>query len=534
MKLYLVLIFTAISMAFATGYVSLLLKGTYTSTPEDEENITRLKLNFQKSVAPKSIINFNSLYYSPEQFQLIDPIYTLPEPGSDKSVQYFSSRGCFTGLKSLLSRMNFEKVWVWEEFRCGKISNINDSFFREAPYMHPSGKSYAYLAYLLNKNNQNNREWVLQNLPYFHVTELALITKSIGDLGGKFSLLAKLDTDSLRKVARGRGTILTEEFLLARITYPSFFSILEYRFYSREDLEGFLKDSPYFLHNHKFGRSCFYQDGQLCWEYRVGHILTIANKGTIIFLFGLVLICVIVVRLLIIRLQNQKHEDEKRRLALRILGHEFRTPITSMLLLMEKLNKKYETMDDDVQETFLRMSSEVYRLQRLTETSRHYLKANKGKKLIHLNCEEITSMNDFVYELALPFVDEHGDDLILNLPIEDKSVRLDSYWTQIVLKNLIGNAFFHGKPPVEVRVEYLKEAVEVCIIDHGECEFQSFTEMSEEFAKGNKSSGTGLGLNIVKQVVKEMGGEISFTPNPTTFRIVLKNRRPQKEKVSHE
>ncbi|OUR97073.1 hypothetical protein A9Q84_12135 [Halobacteriovorax marinus] len=512
-------------MAFATGYVSLLLKGTYSSTPEDVENITKLKIKFQKSVAPKSIINFNSLYYSPEQFQLIDPIYTLPEPGSNKNVQYFSSKGCFKGMKSLLSRMNFEKVWIWEEYRCGKINSLTSDFFKQAPYVHPSGKSYAYLAVLLNKNNYKRRSWVLEHLQFFHVTELASLEKTVGHLGGKFSVLAHMDVESLRKIATGQGTILTEDFLLARIKYPSFFSILEYRFYSRDDLEGFMKDSPYFLHNYRFGRSCFYRDGQLCWEYRVKHILTIANKGTIIFLFGVVFICVLVVRLLITKLRSQKHEDEKRRLALRILGHEFRTPITSMLLLIEKLNKSYDSMEEDVQDSFLRLSGEVYRLQRLTETSRHYLKANKGKKLIHLNHESISSMNDFLYDIMVPFSDTHGDKFIVNLPEEDTAFCLDSYWVQIVLKNLLNNAFFHGKPPVEFRAQYFKDSVEFKIIDQGSCQFCSWSEMSEEFAKGNKSSGTGLGLNIVKQVVSEMGGEIHYSTNPTVFTFKLKKRK---------
>jgi len=512
-------------MAFATGYVSLLLKGTYSSTPEDEQNITKLKIRFQKSVSPKSIINFNSLYYSPEQFQLIDPIYTLPEPGSDRSVQYFSSKDCFKGMKSLLSRMNFEKVWVWEEYRCGKIDTLGNGFFKQAPYVHPSGKSYAYLAVLLNKNNFKKRNWVLEHLQFFHVTELSMLEKIVGDLGGKFSVLARMDVNSLRRIATGQGTILTEEFLLARIKYPSFFSILEYRFYSREDLESFMKDSPYFLHNYRLGRSCFYRDGQLCWEYRVKHILTIANKGTIVFLFGLVLICVLVVRLLIIKLNSQKQEDEKRRLALRILGHEFRTPITSMLLLIEKLNKSYEKMDDDVQDSFLRLSSEVYRLQRLTETSRHYLKANKGKKLIHLSHEPIGSMNDFLYDITLPFTDAHGDNFIVSLPESDAEFCLDSYWVQIVLKNLLNNAFFHGEPPVEFKARYTKDCVEFKITDQGSCQFCSWKDMSEEFAKGNKSSGTGLGLNIVKQVVKEMGGEIKYSKSPTVFTFTLKKKK---------
>ena len=50
-------------------------------------------------------------------------------------------------------------------------------------------------------------------------------------------------------------------------------------------------------------------------------------------------------------------------------------------------------------------------------------------------------------------------------------------------------------------------------------------EINREFVKGNKSSGTGLGLNIVKKVVKEMQGQMLFVSDPTSFTISFKNQK---------
>ena len=43
----------------------------------------------------------------------------------------------------------------------------------------------------------------------------------------------------------------------------------------------------------------------------------------------------------------------------------------------------------------------------------------------------------------------------------------------------------------------------------------------QEFVKGEKSSGTGLGLNIVRKVLYDMGGELKFSKNPTKFELSI-------------
>jgi len=528
MKSYLLLILTAVSLAFATGYVALFIQGSYTATPKEIVEINRIKVKFQKEIDPKAIINFNSIYYSREQLHLLDPLYSLPVEGTPV-LPYFTSRNCFKKFKNLSNRLNFEKVWVWEEYRCGRRAYLPRSFFRKGPFMHPSGRSYTYLAFLLNKDNNRSRKWALDHLPFFHVTELKSVRRSIGELGGIFNLLSTLNHASLSALSKGQGTVLTKDFLLARIKYPSFFSILEYRFYERDELDHFLKDSVYNLHNYKQGRSCFYKDGQLCWDYNTRHIFTLANKSTIVVLLGLVVIIVIVIKLLWTRLKTQKFEDEKRRLALQVLTHEFRTPVTSLLLLSERLGKNFESMDETTQDCYLRMSSEIYRLQRLTETSRHYLRVLKDKKLIEFNKDHISSVNEFFDELFANFQETYGEEFLFELSPKDGSFCMDTYWIQICLKNLVENAFKHGQKPVTASVHYENNKLTLSVKDEGKSQIDCFDKMTDEFVKGNKSSGTGLGLNIVKKVIKEMGGKFTYSTAPTTFTIVLKKKKIKTE-----
>jgi signal transduction histidine kinase len=522
MRLYMVLIFTAVVMAFTTGYIALFIQGGYIATSSDVVEINTLKQEFQKEIDPVFIINFNSLYFSEDQFKLLDPSVRVRQgrvlPDENR---FATSDGCDQPFSQFLNKENFEKVWVWEEFRCNRRNDLPRSFFIEAPFMHPSGMSFASLAFELGRNNYDKRPWVMAHLPFFHVSELAKIRRQFGPLSGIFEILQSVGDESLTNLMRGSGTILTKDYLFARLNYPKIFNILEYRIYTRKDLENFLKDSPYVLNNFQSGRSCFYRDGSLCWDYNVRHIFQLANTSTIALFIGMILIILGVVRLLLVKIKQHRLEDEKRRLALRILTHEFRTPITSLTLLLEKMGSKYESFDGEMEEVYLRLSTEVHRLRRLTETSRNYLKAEQKEKLLDLNYETLDSINDFVYQVVEPFEEKYGEDIKFIPLEEDCAIELDTYWMGICMKNLLENAFLHGEAPVVVKLMKFKNKVRFEVVDQGKCEFESLGIMTQEFMKGNKSSGTGLGMNIVKKVCHEMGVELKLHLSPTTFSLTL-------------
>ncbi len=529
MRLYMVLIFTAVVMAFTTGYIALFLQGSYRATGSDILEINQLKQSFQTKVDPVFIINFNSLYFSDDQFKLLDPSISLePTSNVDDPGRFGSNRNCDIPFSNLLNQENFEKVWVWEEFRCGRRRNLPRSFFIEPPFLHPAGRSFAYLAYKLGRNNYDERAWVMAHLPFFHVSELSKIRAAYGPLNGIFEILQSVGNEALAGLVRGKGTILTRDYLFARLNYPKIFNILEYRIYTRGSLDRFLKNSPFILHNYQPGRTCFYRDGSLCWDYNVKHIFKLANTSTLALFVGLILIILVVVRLLLVKIRAQKLEDEKRSLALRVLTHEFRTPITSLTLLLEKMGKKYESFDEEMEEVYLRLSSEVHRLRRLTETSRNYLKAEQKEQLLDLNAEKVDSFNHYIENILEPFHEVHEGQLKVHYLKEDREVVVDSYWLGICIKNIVDNAFVHGAPPVQVSLSEKKNAILFEVVDQGQCQFESLGIMSQEFVKGNKSTGTGLGMNIVKKVCREMGVDLKLSLNPTKFSLVIPLTGPKK------
>ncbi len=506
-------------MAFVSGYLALFLQGEQEASEADVMQISAIKSEFQKAVPPEIVVSLTSIYYGKGQLELLDPsdVITLKENLKSR-VNYTSNQKCFHDFNKIINSKHMEKVWIWEEYRCRKRARLPRDFFVEGPYVHPSGYSYAYLALNSGREIYEKKYWVESHLPFFHALELKDVETRYGKLDDIFHVLATLNIQELISLSRGRGTILGKEFLLGRLIYPKIFNVLEYRVYSRFQLDQFLKNSEFSLTTFSPRKKCFYQDGVLCWNYSMKHMFSIANKSTLFLLFCLMIIITFVVRLLLTKLRNQKIEDEKRRLALRVLTHEFRTPITSMMLLMESMGKKSSSMSDELQEDYLNLSREVYRMKRLTETSRNYLKAENSKKLLNLSITKIEDLKEYVEELLFTFEsDTEEGDIIVHSPDEKICVMSDPYWLKICLKNIIENALRHGKKPVNIYLDKKDDKVEISIVDQGESCFSSLDQMTEEFAKGPASEGTGLGMNIVSKVCQELGVKLCYINKPTTF-----------------
>ena len=204
-------------------------------------------------------------------------------------------------------------------------------------------------------------------------------------------------------------------------------------------------------------------------------------------------------------------------MALRILTHEFRTPVASLLLITEKLRSNFDNLKPDLQELCLRMSDDIFRLQRLTEMSGKYLHVQDNKKIVTFEKTNIASVNNFVYD-QIQYCIEQIHYLELE---EDCSITTDAYWVGICIRNLVENALKHGNPPVIVRLMKTTNRVEVQVQDGGEVKFGSIDEMTSPFVKSRVSGGMGLGLNIVEKVIKEVGGKLTFSSSPTRFTLAI-------------
>jgi two-component system osmolarity sensor histidine kinase EnvZ len=110
--------------------------------------------------------------------------------------------------------------------------------------------------------------------------------------------------------------------------------------------------------------------------------------------------------------------------------------------------------------------------------------------------------------------DEPADALALVAPARLDVPRAHELLLERLLANLVDNAMRHGKPPVTIRLSSDARDAIVEVADHGPGIAPEARErLTQAFARGDASRGTpgtGLGLAIVQQIVRRIGGTLSF------------------------
>ena len=101
--------------------------------------------------------------------------------------------------------------------------------------------------------------------------------------------------------------------------------------------------------------------------------------------------------------------------------------------------------------------------------------------------------------------------------------KIDVYWFNVCLKNLVENSLNHGVAPCRIFIKKEEECIGIHVQDSGSLNLK-LSDLVKDFYKGNKSEGTGLGLGIVKKINKSMGGDLLLENNPTTFILKIKRK----------
>ena len=211
------------------------------------------------------------------------------------------------------------------------------------------------------------------------------------------------------------------------------------------------------------------------------------------------------------------------------VSHELRTPLTSIRGFSQTLLASWDKIDDENKKKFIKIiEDQSNRLIHLVENVLSVSKMNASIEVL-----KKVDVNEVIKRIIPMFTEQYKtrkfvQKLNSNLP----PARLDEDKFQQILTNLIDNAAKYstdGKT-VTISTELVENFVEIKITDEGVgIKQEDFDKVFKKFSRlenhlTSTTQGNGLGLYITKQLVENMGGQISFTSEinkGTTFRVLM-------------
>ncbi len=221
------------------------------------------------------------------------------------------------------------------------------------------------------------------------------------------------------------------------------------------------------------------------------------------------------------------------------ITHEFRTPLTLIISPLQKWLSKPETTKDKLLEL---LGNNKRHAERLLELVNQLLSVNKIQSGEFVLNPGRGDFNQMVHEVVGNFqllAQEKGLLLTLDSKIGGTYLFDPSAW-EIILTNLLGNALkFTSKGAIEVTLRELENSVtEVRVIDSGigipSDQLERIFDRYHQVSEVGTSSGTGIGLSLVRHLVNMMGGSVRATTDKgsTIFMIQVPLEKVQQTSQS--
>ena len=234
-----------------------------------------------------------------------------------------------------------------------------------------------------------------------------------------------------------------------------------------------------------------------------------------------------------------------RNIFLSKIGHEFRTPMNSIIGFSNILAKNNLTTDQkELYLEYINSSSED--LLKLVENLIDLAMLESGQMQLNMSA---CSVNSLFNELYAHFnrqkhvLEKHSVALLMSKSAEENDlvIETDPLRLKQVLSILISNGLkFTDKGVVEFGYEvneqkqlyfFVKDSGKGVSEDLENVIFNSFQK--ENNNSENQQSGVGIELAIAREVIKLMGGDIGFKPNPTRGSLFYFTLPIRKVKVSN-
>jgi signal transduction histidine kinase len=240
------------------------------------------------------------------------------------------------------------------------------------------------------------------------------------------------------------------------------------------------------------------------------------------------------------QLEDLQDEHERTKAAYEVkskfistVSHELRTPLTSIKGSLDLLNSG--ALGDLPEQTRPMLEIAGKNSKRLADLINDLLDLQKieaGEMVYRFEPLNVRQLLEDAIESNQGYADSLGIELLSYLPEENIYIDGDEARLQQVMANVISNGlkFSNKNSAVKVFTEVTDHKVRICVKDSGigipedakEKVFGKFTQVDSSDQR--RIGGTGLGMNITKQIVERHNGHIDYVSrlgHGTTFFIEL-------------
>jgi len=223
-----------------------------------------------------------------------------------------------------------------------------------------------------------------------------------------------------------------------------------------------------------------------------------------------------------VKLAHGEREHAWREMAKQV-AHEIKNPLTPMRLSVQSFQRKFDPNDPDVKQKL-----DDYTKTLLQQIDTMSSVANAFSNFASMPAQQNETLD--VVKVVRLALDIFNENYIEYLPQEEQIVtKMDRTQLIRVITNLVKNAIqaIEDKdviPEIKVIVKKSEDYVSIEISDNGKGILPEHQDKVFEPKFTTKTSGMGLGLGIIKNIVENYQGIITFDSSAglgTTFKVVL-------------
>lgn len=226
------------------------------------------------------------------------------------------------------------------------------------------------------------------------------------------------------------------------------------------------------------------------------------------------------------------------------VAHDLRTPLTSVIGYLQ-LATDMEKYNQEERHKYAEIAMrKANRLQGLIEELFSYTKLMSGEITLHRSEIDIVKLVEQMVEEFYPQFHENGLEYNLSQNVSGCIIYADGELMARAVQNLISNAIKYGRDGkrVFVEVEKFEKEIQIRVTNFGLIiPKESLTRIFDRFyrvedSRSVQTGGTGLGLNIARQIVLLHDGAIKVESDTdgTCFTIALPLNMQKKELLNSD